>query len=65
VAPDGRLTGCSAVRENPAGYGFSAAALALSTGFVMSLWGDDGLPTVGARVRAPVQYRLPPRRSDS
>ncbi len=60
VGDGGRLTGCSAARETPAGYGFGEAAVALSSGFVMSLWGDDGLPTVGAMVRVPVRYRLPP-----
>lgn len=59
VGADGHLQNCTVAEETPGGYGFGQAALALSSGFVMTLWGDDGLPTVGAGVRVPVRYRLP------
>ena len=60
VGPDGHLTHCTPTSEDPPGYGFAQAATALATGFVMTLWTQDGLPTVGAAVNVPVHYVLPP-----
>jgi TonB family protein len=59
IGAGGHLEQCTAVSEDPAGYGFGAAAVALSAGFVMTLWTEGGLPTIGAHVTVPIHYRLP------
>jgi TonB family protein len=60
VVAGGRLDRCAALSEDPPGLGFAHAAIALTPGFVMTLWTDDDLPTVGATVNVPVHYHLPP-----
>ncbi len=59
VAAEGRLTDCSVASEEPAGLGFGAAATAIAPGFRMGIWTPDGLPTVGARIKAPIRYERP------
>lgn len=60
VGPDGRLADCAVASEDHPGYGFGAAAAALARGFALPLWSEDGLPSVGARLRVPIHYALPP-----
>lgn len=59
VAAEGRLSECSVASEEPAGLGFGAAASAMAPGFRMGIWTPDGLPTVGARIKAPIRYERP------
>lgn len=59
VAAEGRLSDCSVVSEEPAGLGFGEAASAMAPGFRMGVWTPDGLPTVGARIKAPIRYERP------
>ncbi|HEV2363355.1 MAG TPA: hypothetical protein VGS12_04060 [Caulobacteraceae bacterium] len=57
VGDQGWLTDCSVSSEDPAGLGFGKAALDLSPHFQVSVWGDDGLPTIGGRVSVPIRYQ--------
>jgi TonB family protein len=59
VGPAGKLEDCRVTRQEPAGYGFDAAALALSRDFLVSIWTNEGLPTIGGRVGVPLRYELP------
>lgn len=59
IGPDGQLAQCQAAAEAPTGLGFARAALTLAPRFQMNLWSADGLPTVGAAVRAPFEFELP------
>jgi len=60
IGDGGRLTGCAATRQDPEGLGFDRAALALAPSFQVSVWTDDGLPTVGGRVTVPIRYEAAP-----
>lgn len=55
----GKLEDCSVASEEPAGLGFAEAGLALSQSFRVRPWTEEGLPTIGAKVRVPVRYNLP------
>lgn len=59
VAAEGKLADCSVASEDPAGLGFGAAASAIAPNFRMGIWTPDGLPTVGARIKAPIRYERP------
>lgn len=59
VVEGGRVEDCSVLSEDPAGYGFGAAALSLTPGFRMSVWTMEGLPTVGGRITIPLRYQNP------
>jgi TonB family protein len=59
VAAEGKLDHCGIEKEQPAGLGFGAAALSLSSQFQMSLWTDEGQPTVGGRINVPIRYLAP------
>lgn len=59
VAADGRLTGCVLDREEPAGLGFGAAALAMAERFRMQPMTKDGHPVAGGRVRIPIRFGIP------
>ena len=56
VAVGGKLISCSVQNETPAGLGFGAAAMSLSSQFQVSVWTDEGLPTVGGSVAVPIRY---------
>jgi TonB family protein len=58
VTPEGGLTDCQAVSEEPAGYGFAAATLPLASSFRLKIWTSDGQPVVGGTVRVPIRYDL-------
>jgi hypothetical protein len=58
VTAAGGLTGCQAVSEDPAGYGFVAATLPLAGAFRLKTWTTDGQPVVGGVVRVPIRYDL-------
>jgi len=56
VIDGGRLTRCVVTRQAPDGMGFDKAALALAPSFQVSVWTDEGLPTVGGRIGVPIRY---------
>lgn len=60
VQPDGRLGGCKAVREDPAGLGFGDSALQVAAIMQLNPWSDDGRPVDGASIRLPVKFDLAP-----
>jgi len=59
IAAQGRLSDCLVTRQDPDGLGFDKAALALAPRFQVSVWTDEGLPTVGGRVSVPFRYEAP------
>jgi TonB family protein len=59
VGARGRLTDCALKSESPQGMGFGQAALALSPEFQVTIWSEDGLPTVGGRLNVPIRYEGP------
>jgi len=57
VAADGALTDCAAFGDGePAGLGFSQAAVKAAQDMRMSPWTGDGGPVDGARVRVPIRF---------
>jgi len=60
VGTGGAVQDCQVISEEPAEFGFGQAALALAPHFRLSVWTEQGLPTVGGRVTLPIRYQLPP-----
>lgn len=58
VMAGGVLNDCHAESEEPAGYGLDAGGVGLSGKFKVGVWTDEGLPTVGGRVRVPIVYNV-------
>ena len=58
VAAGGELDGCVIQSEAPADLGYGQAAIALAPTFRLSIWTDEGLPTVGSKVRVPIRFDL-------
>jgi TonB family protein len=58
VGATGALEDCKAASEEPMGLGYADAALALSKAFRLSVWTDEGLPTVGGVVRVPLRFDM-------
>lgn len=58
VAPDGQLTDCKPAREEPAGLGFAASAVAVAGITKMNPWTPDGRPVAGARIKLPITFNL-------
>lgn len=58
VGAGGALDGCQPESEDPAGLGYADAAVLLSRHFRVAVWTDEGLPTVGGRVRVPLRFDL-------
>jgi hypothetical protein len=59
VGPAGELTACVASDETPAGSGFAAASLAVSSKFQMPTKAPSGASTAGRTVRFPIQWMGP------
>ncbi len=57
VGGDGRLN-CAVVSEEPVGYGFGEAALAVSREFRAAARTRDGVATAGGRLRRTVRWTL-------
>jgi hypothetical protein len=58
VMADGKVDGCAVESEDPASLGYGAAALSLTNYFRLAVWTEEGLPTVGGRVRIPLRFDL-------
>ena len=58
VVAEGALAGCIAQTETPSGIGFGEAAIRLSPAFRLSVWTDEGLPSIGGKVRVPIRFDL-------
>lgn len=59
VLPDGSLTDCNVVSENPPDQGFGLAALKMARLFRMRPQFINGLPVGEARVNVPIRFRVP------
>jgi TonB family protein len=59
VNAQGSLINCSVLREAPPGSGFGAAALALSSQFLMKPALRDGSPVAGGKVNIPIRFIAP------
>ena len=49
---------CTAIEENPVGFGFGAAAVMIAREFRVARQYPDGRPTAGNQVRVPIVFRL-------
>ncbi|MDZ4372295.1 MAG: energy transducer TonB, partial [Phenylobacterium sp.] len=58
VGGGGDLQNCAVQSEEPAELGYGAAAVSLSQRFKLSIWTDEGLPTIGGKVRVPIRFDL-------
>lgn len=58
VVAEGALAGCVPQSEVPAALGYGAAAVRLASAFRVSVWTDEGLPTIGGRIRVPIRFDL-------
>lgn len=56
VAAEGALTSCATQVEAPAGLGYGDAAVRLASNFRLSVWTDEGLPSIGGKVRVPIRF---------
>lgn len=55
----GLLRNCKVLSEEPAGYGFGGAALAMAPFFQMTPLLSDGRPVAGGTVTIPIVWKLP------
>jgi TonB family protein len=60
IGPQGGLADCRVSSEEPKDLGFGQAALALSRGYRVQRWSDEGLPTVGQAINIAIGYDLGP-----
>jgi len=58
VAPDGGLSDCRIAGERPDNLGFGEASVQVAGQMKLNLWSQDGRPTVGNRIRLPVEFNL-------
>ena len=58
VVAEGALSGCVTQTETPSGLGYGDAAIRLSSAFRLSVWTDEGLPSIGGKVRVPIRFDL-------
>ncbi|MDB5470918.1 MAG: hypothetical protein JWR84_2478 [Caulobacter sp.] len=56
VAADGSLTDCRVAGERPDSLGFGEASLQVASQMKLGLWSADGRPTVGSRIRLPIDF---------
>lgn len=59
ITAKGRTRSCEVINESPAGLGFGAAALAMSSTFEVSPLTVSGLPVDGGKARLPIRFALP------
>lgn len=60
VLEGGAVNACKTESEEPAGLGYDKAAESLAQYFKLSVWTEEGLPTVGGQVRIPLRFDLQP-----
>jgi TonB family protein len=58
VGVDGALTQCAPEAADPAGLGFSEAAVKLASTMKMNLWSTDGEPVEGGVIHIPIRLDL-------
>ncbi|HEX6860297.1 MAG TPA: TonB family protein [Caulobacteraceae bacterium] len=58
VAVGGGLTACRPAEEDPKGYGFGQAAVAVASVMRMNPWSDGGGPVDGVRIKLPIRFNL-------
>lgn len=58
VVADGKVEDCKVVSEDPPGKGLGVKALELTKYFQLTVWSQEGLPTVGGRINIPVRYEF-------
>lgn len=58
VAADGSMTGCAPEAAEPAGLGFSEAAVKLASTMRMNLWSADAAPVEGGVVHVAIRLNL-------
>jgi protein TonB len=58
VTPEGKLTNCTVLSEDPVGWGFGDAALRLTPLFKMHPALKDGV-AVSAEIHIPIRFKLP------
>lgn len=60
VGPDGALVDCRVAAERPVDAGFGEAAVLVAGSLKLNLWSLDGRPTVGSRIRLPIEFNQAP-----
>ena len=60
VGPDGALVDCRVASERPVDAGFGEAAVLVAGSLRLNLWSLDGRPTVGSRIRLPIEFNQAP-----
>ncbi len=58
VVVEGRVEDCKIISEDPPAKGLGTKALELVKYFQLTVWSQEGLPTVGGRVTIPIRYEL-------
>jgi len=60
IKSDGRLEACAVDSEEPKGHGFGDSTVRIASSVKVSIWTNEGLPTIGSIVRVPIRYEIPP-----
>ena len=56
VTPEGQLSPCTVLDEQPSGWGFGKGAIKMASGFKMRPGSRDGVPIVGGHYRLPISF---------
>ncbi len=57
VGAQGALTDCGVSSETPADQGYGQHALAMTAYLRLAVWTEDGLPSIGGRIAAPIVFQ--------
>lgn len=60
VGAEGRLQDCKVLSEQPSGFAFGPATQRLAETAQVTVWTDEGLPTVGGCLNAPIRFNIAP-----
>ncbi len=58
VGAQGKVDDCKVQSEDPPGKGLGTKAIELAKYFQLTIWSQEGLPTVGGRITIPLRYEL-------